>query len=551
MEAFSKLCIAARTHDFDAVVEAVEAGVDVNLQNEFNVSPLYFASLTGDTRIARYLLENGAHFERNRFDSERCLYAALTHEVATLLRRYKAVVRTASPLRDHLADAFDNGATSDITFHFLDGSTVHAHRAVLAARSRRLAQRLRTHWAGKEHVHLRRQKLSPPAFRAILRFLYTDRLQLSAQHVDAACMLLRRLQLASVASALQEAADEAAEERREWVVIDLSPKQQLSHDMLALRDSARVSDMSADSGSWADVIVSIGDSQRPLHSLFLRRSAYLRMLLFDSGFAEAVEVAAASAEGRIATVRIDEDEAIFDRITQYCYSDALPHLQAEEVLPMLQAAGMYMLPKLQQAVEPQVLPFVAVDSVCELYQLAMDFSMRKVELACLQGFADWLDELLDDEAFHQLVRDSAASIVDRQATDSVPLVDEIKAVLRTRYDRTRTALCDDLLHRLGLRSFGQLAADGEGEAEKKEEKEEGGEEVRPGLDVHDLPASSAGLADAGAEPVDEVGEWAMFAAGLDEDVLGVAFVERDDDDDDDAPVIHGLDDYVDDVVDGF
>lgn len=52
--------------------------IDLNLRDEWDSTPLYYACLCGHFKIVEYLLQKGSRCPENTFDGERCLYGALS-----------------------------------------------------------------------------------------------------------------------------------------------------------------------------------------------------------------------------------------------------------------------------------------------------------------------------------------------------------------------------------------------------------------------------------------------------------------------------------------
>ncbi|RUP49104.1 hypothetical protein BC936DRAFT_143285 [Jimgerdemannia flammicorona] len=192
---FDELCGACRVGDREKVESLVSNfAAPINLVDEWQCSPLYWACLCGHYEVVRYLLENGAKCDRNTFQGERCLYGALTKQIRDLLLSYKLskaidkrqpYLYFLSQLQDHPKDYFP-----DITFKVrvpLDLDDLHhpsssgslvlyrdfpAHRSVLATRSSYFARQLATRWRGESEVRMGKMLVHPACFEAVLRYLY-------------------------------------------------------------------------------------------------------------------------------------------------------------------------------------------------------------------------------------------------------------------------------------------------------------------------------------------------------------------------------------------
>ena len=75
--------------------------LDVNLRDQWDSTPLYYACLCGHLEVVQYLLTSGAVCDSNTFDGERCVYGALTDSIRKLLLEHK-MLTTSTKVRVHL-----------------------------------------------------------------------------------------------------------------------------------------------------------------------------------------------------------------------------------------------------------------------------------------------------------------------------------------------------------------------------------------------------------------------------------------------------------------
>lgn len=88
----SDLFSSCRKGDVSRVRYLVEQrDVELNIRDNWDSTPLYYACLCGHEELVQYLLANGAKCEANTFDGERCLYGALSDSIRRLLKEYKRI----------------------------------------------------------------------------------------------------------------------------------------------------------------------------------------------------------------------------------------------------------------------------------------------------------------------------------------------------------------------------------------------------------------------------------------------------------------------------
>jgi len=106
--------------------------------------------------------------------------------------------------------------------------------------------------------------------------------------------------------------------------------------------------------------------------------------------------------------------------------------------------------------------FLELSNCVSLLRTARLFNLARLEHNCMVFMAANIESLTVDEEFKALVLEDASNVEDRQATDSVDVIDEIRFVLRsdlsanTSLDAAEEAAAsacaaiDDMLEELGL-----------------------------------------------------------------------------------------------------
>jgi hypothetical protein len=227
---------AARRGDVRRLKHLVETdAVNVNETDDFDGTPLYYASLCGHFTAVTYLLEQGARCEGksaflvllllflngawiltsplsgtcivakhtaftgavDTFDGERCHYGALNDQIRVLLRQYQAVNRQRGPLFAFTYRALSNASLCpDFAFILPNNERLHVHRCILAARS----PYFRQHFAKQGRWHDRLEvpvpdNVAPEAVQVVVSFMYTERLVCPALLLPAVHLLARNFRL--------------------------------------------------------------------------------------------------------------------------------------------------------------------------------------------------------------------------------------------------------------------------------------------------------------------------------------------------------------------
>lgn len=118
-------------------------------------------------------------------------------------------------------------------------------------------------------------------------------------------------------------------------------------------------------------------------------------------------------------------EEIFIRVLYYIYSDAT-ELSPENVYEVLCAADLYLLPGLKRLCGKTLATMLTEDNVVSTWRTAKLFRLSRLEDQCTEYMAKIIEKLVESEEFAQVVQDDATAVEDRQETDSIPLVDDIR-----------------------------------------------------------------------------------------------------------------------------
>merc|ERR1711973_826683 len=75
---------------------------------------------------------------------------------------------------------------------------------------------------------------------------------------------------------------------------------------------------------------------------------------------------------------------------------------------------------------------VTEDLVMELLRTARLFNLPRLEDKCTEFLADNIEAMADDTDLHKIIRQDANEVKDRQETDSIQVIDDIRSHIRSR-----------------------------------------------------------------------------------------------------------------------
>nr|XP_009667658.1 PREDICTED: ankyrin repeat and BTB/POZ domain-containing protein 1 [Struthio camelus australis] len=417
--------------------------VEINVRDKWDSTPLYYACLCGHEELVRYLLANGAKCEANTFDGERCLYGALSDAIRRLLKEYKQI--TAKCMKRDYYDVFlqrllEQGYQSDIVF-IVHGKSFCAHRCILSARSAYFAEMFETKWKGKNMIVLKHPLINPAAFGSLLQYLYTGRLDIDVEYVNDCKRLAKQCRLQDLIDDLETKCKKVYEFVSskpgtcvKVLTIEPTGNCRLQEDLALLADCALPAELRVGFGelpfdstdnfnSCPDVCFRVADYNFLCHkAFFCGRSDYFKALLEDH-FSESEELQTQPSIPVVTLHNITED--IFIRVLYYIYSDDT-ELSPENAYDVLCVADMYLLPGLKRLCGRTLAQILDEDNIVNIWRIAKLFQLTRLEDQCTEYMAKIIEKLVELEEFVAAVKENAEAVEERQETDSIPLVDDIR-----------------------------------------------------------------------------------------------------------------------------
>ena len=473
------LHFAARTGDVARAAYLLQvAGADPSSFDEWQCQPLFYASLCGHVEMLRLLLRSGARVERNTFDGERCLYAALNDACRTVLLKEgfgKGNVRADDAWLDVLENSYDNeedvrfAPWREATFE-LEATSLHAHTSLLAARVPYLATRFLSQLAERQPVTLSRARFPPELLSSLLRWAYTGRFACAVAQAEAAARLLAQCGLPELADAVRA---EAASCPPDTVQLAVEPargvaKRELQSSLLSLLDAAtdsECSDTESADGRDSEEEEEEEEGAREKERLDAAARRGRRRSLPPAQL-EALRVGSVRVRvgGRktfhvppaLLAPRSEYWAALFARwsggqqtppvemgdvsvrafrcMLRWAVTDELDAtLPPSTLLELLSLSDRLLIEPLMARVALALVPAASrPGAAVPLLSLADRSGPAAARLAAAAAsqVALQLEALARDEGLRRCVAESAASVRDRQAADSIPVLDEIAAEVR-------------------------------------------------------------------------------------------------------------------------
>ncbi|KAK4025082.1 ankyrin repeat and BTB/POZ domain-containing protein 1 [Daphnia magna] len=481
-----ELFLSCRSGNLKKIKYLVEhKEVDLNVRDRWDSTPLYYACLCGHVELAEYLLDNGAQCEAQTFDGERILYGALTNEIRNKLKNYK-VISSSVVVRDEyeefLRKLLDLGDYSDFSF-YLQGEEIAVHRFILAARSPYFSEAFQERWTSKRTVKLQDKLVDLAAFKSVVQYLYSGRLNTLLDDVDECIRLAIQCRLPYLKDSLEAA------RKRATAFADTKPGTKIK--VLLLESKEFRAEIQRDLGQLAkqaipsglitndlfiqatlelpilvDVCFVVDRQQFLCHkAAFVGRSEYFRAFFRDH-FRETsrTDLCKGSINPRDEeTVKGSELERVmlrdvtpevFAQVVYYVYCNSA-QLTVDNVYELLNIGELYLMPGLKKLCANFLISAIDSKNVVSLIKVSRIYNLPRIEVSCIEFVAKNLEEVAELENFHQLILEDAFEVKGRQEMDTIAVIDDLRYQIDLLHQSSPIAyekhkLIDQLLQNLNL-----------------------------------------------------------------------------------------------------
>ncbi|XP_076362271.1 ankyrin repeat and BTB/POZ domain-containing protein 1-like [Tachypleus tridentatus] len=472
------LFLSCRKGDLNQIKYLVEQkDVELNTRDKWDSTPLYYACLCGHLEVVKYLLENGARCETNTFDGERCLYGALNTEIRNILKNYKVVTKylmRRDSYYEFLRRCLEDGDYYDVTF-VVHQETFCAHRCILSVRCEYFNDMFRSKWKNRKSIFITHPMVKSSAFRAVLQYLYTGRLETPIDQIEDCIILAKQCKILELIEKIKEAMKkvksfECTKPGTNVTTILIEPdidSSDLQRDFGVLAEQTLPHELCEWVGGdelpflpnlcqslFADLCIQVQDYHFYCHKIFFcGRSDYFKVLTTGNFIETQCE---GKSDITIVTLH-DISMEVFLRILMYIYRNST-ELTTSNVYDVLCTADMYLLPGLKCQCASYIAQQLDKSNIFFILRIARLFKLPRLEDQCAEFMSKHLEEIVETPEFNALVKEDALEVKERQDTDSIAVIDDIRYHITSNVQtfsemeeaNDKLSLIDNLLENLGL-----------------------------------------------------------------------------------------------------
>jgi ankyrin repeat/BTB/POZ domain-containing protein 1 len=427
--------------------------------------------LCGHKEVVKLLLDAGALCERDTFQGERCLYNALTMDIRKLLLQYdySKAADPLQPLASHITSLLsrEEPRTYDITLSGGD-RWLNLHKFILSARSPYFAKKLQ---AAPETTTWKISNVMPPrALELAMSFLYLGPVSLDPTVGEDGSIVLggvdklsKLLEVSTLSELVLETDRRKIRQARQDEIARCRDQIEKWFEENVLARKLVVEPGKGDRGwipskeIFADVILQADEEEeeddpenvdapkKPRHRVLfpVHRAMLVRSEVFEAMFTLPFrESELYNAEtGELQVVPLDIPPDVVEVILRFLYTEDA-NVPLHLALEVLYAADQFFIETLKNKAALVIITSVsnkqgATDEpeidIYDVIRAAWFTKVRRLEEFGAQYIAHRLEDYLDKSEFSDLIVESAARIQNRQETDSIELIDDIRWYLDQRY----------------------------------------------------------------------------------------------------------------------
>lgn len=485
---FEELCFACRIGDLPNVDRLIVAGVNLNAVDKFDNSPLFLASLCGHEEVVRLLLKSGTICDRDRYEGARCIYGALTDSIRDLLLTYdiSKAINMNQPFATHISSLLNkdsNFGTFDVILQkFTDrvsGSliskykgnenigdslfSIKAHRYMIQARCPKFFDVICKQQLNDSVMKIR-DDIPIYALKFLLKFIYLIPVLHTIKHtyyhvlIEIASILELEdlLDFLNKVKYVTDPSEKSALMLKYQYIFTSSAKKQLSnfvkchiiHNAILIPNELTPELLRhlISCSALPDILIRIKDNNGiqkiyPCHLSILIRSDYFRGMFIDP-FEEFTSYFTSKNNNIYPDLNMQildipaYDPDIFEMVLRYLYYDEsnLPWNYALGVISLSDFLLIDRLKSIAITVIIQSQEILEQYSIFAILYFAWSNRLERLEQYVAKMVADNLKNFCQKKEFKQAIVKSSERIVERQKTDTIEFVDDIRYFLLKKYN---------------------------------------------------------------------------------------------------------------------
>lgn len=486
---FEELCIACRTGDLPNVDKLISTGVNLNSVDRFDNSPLFLASLCGHEDVVRLLLKSGAICDRDRYEGARCIYGALTDSIRDLLLSYdiSKAVDMNQPFATHFSSMLNDDLhlnTFDIEFRFLDEGSMNestnetrnlvandtksislkAHRFMIQARCPRLFDAL-CEGNAKRQVVIVNKKIRPYTLELLLKFIYLVPVlhTIKPTDYDDLIPMVKQLEMEELLDFLIKAKHMTDPSEKSALMLAYqykftsTAKTQLASFVNGsiVGEAVIIMDHTNDKlivdsllyPAYPDILIQVRDKKGgikiyPCHLSILTRSDYFKGMFVDP-FKELSTYHDCPKDTKIlkdSSLQILELQTasteVFEIALRYLYYDE-SDICWEYAMDVVMISDFTLIDRLKSIAATVIVQseeLLARFSIFDILNFAWLTRLERLEQYAAKYVANKLRFIYKRKEFKESIIKSSQRITDRQETDTIEFVDDIRFYLLEKYN---------------------------------------------------------------------------------------------------------------------
>lgn len=363
----------------------------------------------------------------------------MTDDIRRLLvKEYNVISKKVIRRNDYdefLRKLLDGSEYADVIFE-VHQKTFKAHRCILMVRSGYFFEKFTGKWRDRHVIRIQNEHVDPDAFKILLHFIYTGIVEFPYKIHEDVCRLFRQCHFNKINDMIDCRIQELHKQsrssfRNKNVTIFLDFPVSMDYRKLFLTtlpkefvDQDENYDFTAIESKQmtGDVVFQVENHLFRCHKLFFAgRSDYFAALLRDH-FLE-------SDNRRAVSKFVISDHAdLFRLLICFLYTNDVD-ITLDQACYLLYVSDHYLIESLKRHCATVIGNNIDNFNPIDIIKRSRVLNLPKLEAIATQYIADNLDQFIDQDDFKELVIEDAQNVEQRQETDTIGIIDDIRYYL--------------------------------------------------------------------------------------------------------------------------